>query len=220
MKGLLKNNFMGVLENIKILIPLVLLFGILVSVTGSASLLGIFSLTLTPVLLVLVVLCLRKESLSKWYKYKISLPVKRNQIVQSYYISHVCWCVAGMIAVTIFMTITILIHGNQYFYYGFRDAFTLVLGGGILAMFIGSVFYPLYYFLGAEKTEITAILSAIISVAILVGISVFINILLGNKDVSDTTYYISLIMILSITCVAFIGSYFLSAFIFQKKEYS
>ena len=87
-------------------------------------------------------------------------------------------------------------------------------------MFIGSVFYPLYYFLGAEKTEITAILSAITSVAILVGISVFINILLGNKDVSDTTYYISLIMILSVTCVAFIGSYFLSAFIFQKKEYS
>lgn len=39
MKGLLKNNFMGVLENIKILIPLVLLFGILVSATGSASLL-------------------------------------------------------------------------------------------------------------------------------------------------------------------------------------
>ena len=188
MKGLLKNNFMGVLENIKILIPLVLLFGILVSATGSASLLGIFSLILTPALLVLVVLCLRKESLSKWYKYKISLPVKRNQIVQSYYISHVCWCVAGMIVVTIFMTITILIHGNQYFYYGFRDAFTLVLGGGILA--------------------------------ILVGISVLINIFLGNKDVSDTTYYISLIMILSITCVAFIGSYFLSAFIFQKKEYS
>lgn len=125
MKGLLKNNFMGVLENIKILIPLVLLFGILVSATGSASLLGIFSSTLTPALLVLVVLCLRKESLSKWYKYKISLPVKRNQIVQSYYISHVCWCVAGMIVVTIFMTITILIHGNQYFYYGFRDAFTL-----------------------------------------------------------------------------------------------
>ena len=77
------------------------------------------------------------------------------------------------------MTITILIHGNQYFYYGFRDAFTLVLGGGILAIFIGSVFYPLY-FLGTEKTEITAILSVIISVAILVGISVLINIFLGD----------------------------------------
>lgn len=101
MKGLLKNNFMGVIENIKILFPIIFVLGIVVSATGSASLLGIFSLTLTPVLSILIVLCLRKESLSKWYKYKLSLPVKRNQIVKSYYISHLCWCIAGMVSVVV-----------------------------------------------------------------------------------------------------------------------
>lgn len=111
-----------------------------------------------------------------------------------------------------------IIHGNQYFYYGFRDAVTLVLGGGILALFIGSLFYPLYYFLGAEKIEITAIISLIISVAIVGGISFLINILVG-RDVSDTTYYINLIVIIMITYISFVCSYLLSAFIFYTKEF-
>ena len=41
MKGLLKNNFMGVIENLKLLFPLTIIFGIIVSVTGNASLLSI-----------------------------------------------------------------------------------------------------------------------------------------------------------------------------------
>lgn len=151
MKGLLKNNFIGVIENLKLLFPLAIIFGIIVSITGNASLLSIYSLSITPILLLLVVLCMRKETLSKWDKYKISLPVRRNDIVKSYYTIHLCWCIGGMAIVTFFMFLTVIIHGNQYFYYGFRDAVTLILGGGILAIFIGSFFYPLYYFFGVEK---------------------------------------------------------------------
>ena len=81
MKGLLKNNFIGVIENLKLLFPLAIILGIIVSITGSASLLSIYSLSITPILLLLVVLCMRKETLSKWDKYKISLPVRRNDIV-------------------------------------------------------------------------------------------------------------------------------------------
>ncbi len=219
MKGLLKNNFLGVIENIKILFPLVAALGIVLSVTGDASLLHIFSFTIAPILSVLAALCLRKETLSKWYKYKISLPVKRKTIVQSYYISHLCWCLVGMLTVTLFMSVTVIGHGNQYFYYGFRDAVTLILGGGVLSVFVASVFYPLYYYLGSEKIEITAILSLAISIGFLVGISMIINIVVGDKQISDIEYYMSLLMILGITGAAFLGSYFLSVYIFQKKEY-
>lgn len=219
MKGLLKNNFMGVIENLKLLFPLTIIFGIIVSVTGNASLLSIYSLSIAPILSILVVLCMRKETLSKWYKYKLSLPVKRNDIVQSYYISHLCWCIGGMAIVTFFMLLTVIVHGNQYFYYGFRDAITLILGGGILAIFIGSLFYPLYYFFGVEKIEMTAIISLVISVAVIVGISLLINIFIGG-DVSDTTYYISLAAISMITCITFVCSYLLSTFIFKTNVYS
>ena len=88
----------------------------------------------------------------------------------------------------------------------------------IFALFVGSIFYPLYYFLGVEKIEITAIISLVISVAIIVGISLLINIWL-HGDVSDTTYYISLIVILIITCLSFVCSYLLSAFLYKKKEF-
>ena len=161
---------------------------------------------------------MRKETLSKWDKYKISLPVRRNDIVKSYYTIHLCWCIGGMAIVTFFMFLTVIIHGNQYFSYGFRDAVTLILGGGILAIFIGSFFYPLYYFFGVEKIEITAIISLVVSVAVIVGISLLINVFIGG-NVSDTTYYISLIVIAIITCFTFVCSYFLSAFIFRAKEF-
>ena len=62
MKGLLKNNFIGVIENLKLLFPLAIIFGIIVSITGNASLLSIYSLSITPILLLLVVLCMRKET--------------------------------------------------------------------------------------------------------------------------------------------------------------
>ena len=47
MKGLLKNNFIGVIENLKLLFPLAIILGIIVSITGSASLLSIYSLSVT-----------------------------------------------------------------------------------------------------------------------------------------------------------------------------
>ena len=50
MKGLLKNNFMGLTENIKILFPLLIILGSIVLVTGDASLLSIYSLSVTPIL--------------------------------------------------------------------------------------------------------------------------------------------------------------------------
>lgn len=117
------------------------------------------------------------------------------------------------------MIITVSIHGNQYFYYGFRDAVTLILGGGVIAIFIGAVFYPLYYYLEAGKIEIIAIISLIISIAIIAGISILINILVGDKGVSDITYYISLLVIVCITGLAYTGSCLLSCHIFQLKEY-
>ena len=54
MKGLLKNNFMGLTENIKILFPLLIILGSIVLVTGDASLLSIYSLSVTPILSIII----------------------------------------------------------------------------------------------------------------------------------------------------------------------
>ena len=74
MKGLLKNNFYGVIENLKIALAFVMLVGVLLLITGEATLLSAFSLIAPPIIALLMVSCVRKESASKWEKYKLTLP--------------------------------------------------------------------------------------------------------------------------------------------------
>lgn len=219
MKGLLRNNFIGVLENMKVIFPIVIILGIILVAIGNPSMLPIFSIAVTPIFSIVVVLCLSKEAHSKWYKYKLSLPVTRKNIIQSYYICHLFWCAAGMTVVTVFMALTVLFHGNQYFYYGFRDAITLILVGAVLAILIGSAFYPLYCLLGAARAEVIAVISVILSILIVAGLTAIVNALTGDNGVSNTTYYISLFAIVIITSIIFIASYALSTALFKNKDY-
>ena len=117
MKGLLKNNFYGVIENLKIALAFVMLVGVLLLITGEATLLSAFSLIAPPIIALLMVSCVRKESASKWEKYKLTLPVRRKAIIESQYISHTIWSISGVVIVAVFMTLTVFIHGDQYFYY-------------------------------------------------------------------------------------------------------
>ena len=162
---------------------------------------------------------MRRESVSKWCKYKLTLPVRKKEIVKSQYISHLIWTMAGTGIVALFILLTVLIHGDRYFYYGFRDAVTLILGGGVLAVFMGAVSYPLYYWWGGEKTEVILLLSVLVSGAAIGGLSLLINMLTGEGMVSDTEYYLSLLVILGVAAAAFTGSYYLTSWIFRQKEY-
>ncbi len=219
MIGLLKNNFYAVIENIKLIFMLVLLLGVITFITGNANLINIFSLFSTPTISILTFLCLRKECSSKWNKYKLCMPVKKSDIVKSQYFSHILWSCIGVITVSIFLAITIAIHGNKYFYYGFRDAITLILGGGIISLLIGSISYPLYYVLDYEKTEAIAIISTVISLVFIIGISILINIFFGCGNVSDIQYYTSLFVILILTFIILLTSYKIAVSIYSKKEY-
>lgn len=219
MNGLIKNNFYGVLGNMKIVSAFLLLLGTLQVVTGEATILSIFTLMAAPIISILAISSMRKEGASKWTKYKLTLPVRRRHIVKSQYVSHLLCSSAGVVFATIFMALTVLIHGNIYFYYGFRDAVTLVLGGWVLSALIGEIAYPLYYLWGEEKTEVILVLSVIGAICIIFGISLGINFLTGNEGVSDAVYYISLILILIITAIAEICFYVFAVRIFESKEY-
>ena len=103
MKGLLKNNFYGVIENLKIALAFVMLVGVLLLITGEATLLSAFSLIAPPIIALLMVSCVRKESASKWEKYKLTLPVRRKAIIESQYISHTIWSISGVELCLLFM---------------------------------------------------------------------------------------------------------------------
>ena len=62
MKGLLKNNFYGVIENLKIALAFVMLVGVLLLITGEATLLSAFSLIAPPIIALLMVSCVLKKA--------------------------------------------------------------------------------------------------------------------------------------------------------------
>ena len=144
-------------------------------------------------------------------------PSGSNSLILSYH--YLIYVYIIFCYVALFILLTILIHGDRYFYYGFRDAVTLILGGGVLAVFMGAVSYPLYYWWGGEKTEVILLLSVLVSGAVIGGLSLLINTLTGEGMVSDTEYYLSLLVILGVTAAAFAGPYYLTSWIFRQKEY-
>lgn len=219
MNGLLKNNFYGMIENVKIAIVFVLILGITLLISGNDTILNIFCIISTPAIAILSLSCLRKESASKWQKYKLTLPITRNAIVNSQYISHIILCLTTTAIISLFIILTVCIHGNQYFYYGFRDVVTLLMTSFVLSILIGAISYPLCYLWGAERIEVITVFSVIGAVAIVLGLSLIINLMFDRSSITNTIYYISLASILVITLVIFILSKIASCIIFKRKEY-
>ena len=205
MKGLLKSCFFGIKGNLRVIGAAAVILGGICLIMGDPSAVGIFPFRPTPVLGAAAVACLRRESASRWSRYKITLPVRRRDIVKSQYISHGICALAGMACAGIFLCLALIIHGNIYFYYGFRDVLTLILVGGI--------------WWGEEKTEVIIALAILGAVAVILALSMLINFLTGEGGVTDTQYYVSLAVILLIALAAYAGSCFLSAQIYEKTEW-
>lgn len=107
----------------------------------------------------------------------------------------------------------------NFFYYGWRDALTLIVIGFILAVLIGALVYPLYYYFGAMHAELILLGSTLGAVAIVRGLSLVINLLLGEAQISTVTYVNSVGIILTAACMGYIFSCFVTCRIFASKEY-
>ena len=218
MNGLMRSIFYETLDSIKISVLLLLIIGAVLLATGNESLLLAFSVAVPPVWSALMFSSLRKEDMSRWGKYKLTFPVKRREIVQSQYIAHVAGSLFGVLVSTVFMGGTVLIHGNRYFYYGFRDAVTLIAGGAMIALMMGAISYPLYYLWGSERAELILAVGILGSAGVILALTGLAN-YLSDGPVTDAEYYMNLIVDMVITSVMYGASYILSIRLFQKKEY-
>ena len=218
MNGLMRSIFYETLDSIKISVLLLLIIGAVLLTTGNESLLLAFSVAVPPVWSALMFSSLRKEDMSRWGKYKLTFPVKRQEIVQSQYIAHVAGSLFGVLVSTVFMGGTVLIHSNRYFYYGFRDAVTLIAGGAMIALMMGAISYPLYYLWGSERAELILAVGILGSAGVILALTGLAN-YLSDGPVTDAEYYMNLIVDMVITSVMYGTSYILSIRLFQKKEY-
>lgn len=217
MKGLFRNNLYATLSNTKVFSGIMLLLGVFVvtmdnknpSLIISYVLLGMIGFPLNAIA------SLRKESAAKWSQYKLTTPVKRSDIVKSCFISLLLWLLVGMAFAGAAVALFVTLHGFPFDRN--TDIFLLYVVGISVSLFMGAIFFPLFYLGGEERNEVFLVISLLCSIAIIMGLSTFINTLFPNMTTLQVV--LSGIVILVCALLAFALSYPITVGIFKKKEY-
>ncbi len=217
MKGLLKNNFYATLSNVKVFSIIMFLFFVFVIIIDNRIPLLIISYMLLGMVgfSFNFIASLRKESVTKWSKYKLTVPVKRSEIVQSYFLSLFLWLVVGMIFAGIGVAFSVILHGFPFDRN--TDIFMMFVVGVGISLFMGTIFFPLFYLGGEERSELFLVISLLSGVGFIMASSTCMNILF--PEINNIQIILCGVVILMTAFLMFVFSYLLTVYIYQKKEY-
>lgn len=218
MKGLLMNNFYATLSNIRAFSIIMFVSGIFIVAVNNKSSLPIICYMLLSMIGFSFnsIASLRRESANKWSKYKLTTPVKRSAIIQSYFLSILLWLLVGILFAGTGVTLSIILHGFPFDRNA--DIFMLFVAGVSISLFIGAIFSPLFYLGGEERNEVFLIISVICGVGIVAGIAGIINTLFP-RPMSMMQLILGGIIILICALSAFAVSCPVTTYIYQKREY-
>ena len=214
MKGLLKNNFFAVYANVKVFSIFMFFLGVFVVAVISQPLLFGYALLGTVGFSANAITSIKKEYVSKWGKYKLTLPVKRADIIKSYFLSQLIWLLVGMLLGGISVSLSWLLHGCPFD--NAIDAITLFAFGVSMNLFTGAFFFPLFYLGGEERSEAFLVISLLSAVGVALGISSLINFYL---EPGLATILLGSAILLICSVLTFILSYPWTVSIYNKKEY-
>ena len=218
MKGLLKNNFYVTLSNAKVFSTIMLILCVFTIAIGKKN----TSLIIGYMLLSMIgfpfnsIASLRKESNGKWSKYKLTTPVKRSVIVQSYFLSLLLWLVVGMAFAGIGAAISVMLYGSSFDRN--TDIFMLFVAGVGISLFMGAIFFPLFYIGGEERNEVFLVISLLGGIGLVMGLTALINTLFPSP-MTTTQILFGGTIIFACALLAFAISYPLTAYIYRRKEY-
>ncbi len=143
------------------------------------------------------------EFSSKWGKYKLTLPVKRIDIVKSLYINQLLWIMIGVLFVGIIIALSYLLHGITF--EQFEGISGVLVVGISISLTMGAIFIPMVYLAGEDKTIVFLIISLICALGIA---TMLFNIPLFGPFI-----------LIGCSILLFIVSFPLTVCIFKKKEY-
>ena len=214
MKGLLRNNLYATLSNAKVFSGFMILFGIFAVAVISPSLqisyamIGIIGFSVNAIAVT------KNEYISKWGKYKLTLPVKRTDIVKSLFLNQIIWLLVGTFFVGIEICLSWLFHGCPFDQA--IDVLTMFALGISISLFLGAVFFPLFFVGGEEKSEVLLIISVLCASGVDFAIVSVVNALL---EPGIAAIMCGALILLICSLLTFALSYLLTAKIFKKKEY-
>ena len=214
MKGLLKNNFLTVYSNAKVFSIFMLILGLfVVAVISQPLLIGYVLLSMVG-FSVNAITCIKKELISKWGKYKLTLPVKRATIVKSYFISQLIWLLVGILYAGIVISLSWALHGCPYD--NSIDVVSIFALGISVSIFTGAFFFPLLYLGGEERSDVFLVISLLCGIGVVLGIISVLNLYLVPGVI---TILLSAAILLLSSLLMFSLSYPLTVRIYHKKEY-
>ena len=214
MKGLMKNNFYAVLANAKVFSIFMIILGIFVAAVISQSLLIGYVMTGMVGFSLNAAAVAKNEYVSKWGKYKLTLPVRRADIIKSMYLNHSFWLLIGAAFSGTVTGISWFLHGCPFDIA--MDILTMFVLGISISLFMGAIFFPLFYLGGAERNEVFLIISLLCAIGIDLVIVTVVNDL---TEPGITSILTGLVVLSASSLLAFVLSYPLTLSIFKRKEY-
>ena len=203
MKGLFRNNFFAVWINAKVFLIFMLLFAIVVTIIPEQILQMYFIMIGIVGFSVIAATAIGNEFSLKWGKYKLTLPVKRSDIVRSLFLNQIFWIIVGTLFTGIAVCLSYMIHG--YSFDQFSGIFSLFILAVSISFFMGAIFIPMIYLTGEDKIVVFLIISLFCAVGIA---AMLFNIpLFGN------------VIIITCALMLFAVSYPLTISIFKRKEF-
>ena len=203
MKGLFRNNFFAVWINAKVFLIFMLLFAIVVTIIPEQTLQMYFIMIGIVGFSVIAATAIGNEFSLKWGKYKLTLPVKRSDIVRSLFLNQIFWTIVGTLFTGIVTGLSYMIQGFSFDQ--FSGIFSLFILAVSISFFMGAIFIPMIYLTGEDKIVVFLIISLFCAVGIA---AMLFNIpLFGNA------------IIITCALMLFAVSYPLTISIFKRKEF-
>lgn len=214
MKGLMKNNFYAVLANAKVFSIFMIILGIFVAAVISQSLLIGYVMTGMVGFSLNAAAVAKNEYVSKWGKYKLTLPVRRVDLIKSLFINLVIWMMIGTFFALAGTSLSWLLHGCPFD--NPIDMLSMFALGISMSLFTGAVFFPLFYLGGEERSESFLVISLLCAFAIN-----FIIISVVNELMEPGMWHILIgnAVLAGCSLLAYAVSFPLTVGIFQRKEY-
>lgn len=214
MRGLLKNNFFAAWANAKVFAAFLFVLGGFVVAVISQSLLIGFVLTGMIGFSVNAAAVTKNEFASNWGKYKLTLPVRRVDLIKSLFINLVIWMMIGTFFALAGTSLSWLLHGCPFD--NPIDMLSMFALGISMSLFTGAVFFPLFYLGGEERSESFLVISLLCAFAIN-----FIIISVVNELMEPGMWHILIgnAVLAGCSLLAYAVSFPLTVGIFQRKEY-
>ncbi|HGZ2734103.1 TPA: ABC-2 transporter permease, partial [Clostridioides difficile] len=208
MKGLILKDLLNLKGNIKFILLFIIMFGFMSSLgDGNVNnFIGVIIVLCTT----MIVSTFSYDDLNKWDSYVLTMPISRNDIVLSKYLTMLIFSFIGVL-VSLIVSVTI-----GYFKNTLILNETLLINALILSISVcfGSLILPLIYKFGTERARLLMILCFLVpTLALLVFKSILENI---SSPISIEIILNTLVYSLPFVAILlFVISYFISSKIYS-----